>query len=179
MCVGLMACASVEPQSVPDVGMMDPIFFLQYSVTAVHFELAPNSIRTRCRALRPWARLWIFAHFKNADGDYFIVNGLLKDGTLDSENDGFAIQIKGEECTVDGAGNIFHGNGEKDAKTYQSIRASQEVLHGLVEDMLQRYSLAFGGKARFLHALHQNKGFSSSNLFDSIREPFEEFAKTP
>jgi hypothetical protein len=171
----LLVICQAGAQSTAYKYMQDPIFFITYRVESVHFDLAPAAIQAKCPELRPYAKLWLFASWEDNDAKYYLVNGWLHDGHTDPENDGSAVRLRNGVCSVDSAGGLFNQNRNE----HHKIEAPPEALSGLAEDLFQRYSRAFGGKARFLQAVRANRHFSVNDLFDSIRVPFQQFASSP
>jgi len=174
---GLTAQQTPNERPLPTTGtyMQDPIFFVGYDTRYVHFDEAPVSTGRLCRdGLPKWKQIWVYAELKSDDAVYFVINGRLSDGTLDPYVDGLAIKLKGTQCIVDRE-NIFNTN----PGATKRILAPQPVLRGLVEDLLRRYTAAFGGKQKFLQAVSRNPKFRSGDLWDPVRIPFEQFAKSP
>ncbi|HEY1760700.1 MAG TPA: hypothetical protein VGG72_35320 [Bryobacteraceae bacterium] len=161
----------------PYTYMSDPIFGVDYSVKSVRFEEAPASLARLCHGRLPWKRMWIFAYFKAIDGDYYIVAGWTSDGYTDPLTDGLTIEIHGVDCSFDQPGWIL--SAKVNPYVSRPIAAAPEVVSGLVTDLLRRYTAAFGGKAKFLRAVHQTRNFSPSNLPDPVRIEFDKFAKSP
>lgn len=183
----ILACVSVQgqqastnnnKQSAPRTYMSDPFFGIGYNVRNVHFEDAPPALRQHCRGLRRWKHMWIYAAWKAADADYYIVSGLLSDGTLDPETDGLTVKIHGAICAVDQPDWILSGS-VNPYVSHNPIGAAPEVVNGLATDLLRRYTEAFGGKAEFLRAVRQTRSFSPSTLPNVVRSQFEQFAKSP
>ena len=96
---------------------------------------------------------------------------------MDPLTDGLTIKIYAAECSFDQPGWIL--SGKVNPFVSHPIGAAPEVVRGLVADLLRRYTAAFGGKAKFLQAVHQTRNFSLSNLPDPVRIEFQKFAKSP
>jgi len=163
-----------KASSVPNTYMTDPIFFITYDTRYVHFEGAPASISRLCGPLPEWKTIWTYASWKTDDAEYFVINGRRGDGTTDPYVDGLAIKLHGTECTVDRE-NIFNTVTD----TFRRIEAPPSAVTGLAENVLRRHTAAFGGKKKFLEAVLKDPSFQMTDLWDPVRIPFEQFAKSP
>jgi hypothetical protein len=150
--------------------------------------------------------LRLYASWKDSVAEYFVVNGYIPatEESPKSTDDmgGTAVAIQGTKCTEDNAGWTFSAqidssqnatlpeaskealpgyNGPRicvhgDCHYVIRSRHDMAVLDGLLSDALARFSIAFGGKDRFLAALNQS--IHDRSLLDPIvRERLEEFEK--
>jgi hypothetical protein len=57
----------------------------------------------------------------------------------------------------------------------KNLKFPDSALHGLARDLLRRYTLAFGGKKKFLDAVRHSGISPHSDLTIVIRDEFEKF----
>lgn len=165
--------------------MADPLFGISYNPQFVKFEEAPETIGKLCRDLRG-RDLWVYAHFKNAGAEYFIVSGFRKiypdapkAKPVGSEPDfGIAVLITGEKCTEDQS-EYFLRQETNPARGATPIPASESVLEAIAADALQRYAKAFGGKEEFLSKLSAEDRQDAPPVLQKQIKAFEHSATSP
>lgn len=173
-----------EPNRAPaqDSMMDEPLFGISYSIAKVHFDDAPASIKRLCQ----WNdRMWLYASWKEADKEYFLVNDLVRtrpDGggkQPPGYEPGFGsvVELHGTECAIAPADTFMSGE-VVSGKHIKPIQPSDAVIRGLVSDAFLRYTAAFGGKENFVREVHK-VGASLADLPPILRSEFERFAKTP
>jgi hypothetical protein len=154
--------------------MNDPVFGIIYDPHRVRFEIAPRSLEKKCAAdLRGRERFWLFAYWKEADTEYFLIS------SQRASESGGAAAVSVTRCTLGLPDWLLTGERKfnPDA-TDSSIVFSSSVLHGLAKDLLDRYSKAFAGKDRFLDAVRKLKNFSpNEDLPPVLRAEYETFSK--
>ncbi len=158
MSLALLASPAAITGSQQRIAMADPLFGIPYDPQEVRFEEAPAKIRRFCPYLRDqklWTgKLWIYAHLKTEDAEYFVVSGYMTiypdgPGPVSSEpGDGTAVALRGRKCTVDNSEYFLRG--EAPAGEQRIIQVDGSVLNRIAADALQRYANAFGGKNNFL-----------------------------
>jgi hypothetical protein len=151
----------------------DPIFGIAYDPNTVHFEVAPAAISRACPDLRTPASkgdLRVYAHFRNGNTDYYIVQGTFDDF-------GTAVAIRGSQCTeVDSDRFLVEGvstlTGEREGI---SVADNQRIMDGIASDILVRYSKALGGKGHLLKAVEN----SYDGMPPVLRRSLERYKATP
>jgi hypothetical protein len=186
ICAAMIRLAYAGPPQGTEAGraMDDPLFGMTYDTSKVHFEDAPAVIGQRCAEIRG-RKLWLFAEWRSAGVEYFIVSGLLAarpDGpvsaALPQESDGgIAVELRGPECRLAALDAFMSGRVAPTGRSV-SIDVTNSALHGLASDALQRFATAFGGKKSFLDA-ERKDGLAPEKLPPALRVEFQTFAKAP
>jgi hypothetical protein len=145
----IAACVSFLVTLSSAARLRDPIFGIQYESQNVHFEVAPAIINSQCRGLATYgspAKLWVYAHLKRGDTEYFIVQAR-------SSDFGTAIRLRTGRCTVVDSDRFLVEGPSTLEKQPTSIQDAAAIMTAIYKDIFQRYSRAFGGREKFLQAL--------------------------
>ncbi len=152
--------------------MSDPVFGMTYDTREVHFDLAPTLVRRQCREL-PGKTLWLFAHWKEAEAEFFVLS------SRESEVSGIGVVVRHAACIqalpdwiLTGEPRYWSGRGGP-----PPIKFTEGVLRGLAADLLIRYARAFGGKSNFIEHVRTD-GLPIGELLPTVRRAFESFIAT-
>jgi hypothetical protein len=162
----------------PNEGLIgDPIFGIIYDSHKVHFSLAPRAIVQRCRLNVPEGDDFrLLAYLKENNSEYMIV------GNRVSQDVGGSIVVRDDQCVTSIADWLITGDPRfgpgKAFGNDRVVNVPESVVRKLVKDLLNRYSVAFGGKNHFLSAL-RSKGLPPSELTPLLRSELESFSRTP
>lgn len=161
----------------------DPLFGIQYDPQKVHFEKMPAHLTNACKELRTlYVAAWSYGHFQTADAEYFLIAGLVQfhdeeTGRATSigpeEDDGLLVELRGSRCRVGGANWSLPENVAEGA-TSPTVPLS--VMNGILWDAFRKFTIAFGGKQRFLE---QFKGIRRDALLPLVRQQLAIFEKGP
>jgi len=154
--------------------MTDPIFGISYDVRKVAFERAPAFLGQACAAdLRGRKDFWVYANWKEGDVQYFVIS------SPRSQESGAAAVIHNGACTLGLPEWVLTGQARFNPDNKDtSITFSATALHGLVVDLLRRYTAAFGGKRSFLEAVRKH-GIAPDDKIPVLKEEFVRFSRSP
>jgi hypothetical protein len=155
----------------------DPVFGVPYDAKQVHFEDAPAKIGELCTDLRGKGRTFsLYAYWGAGDMEYMVVSDAV------SQDTGVGVVLHGDVCYETTAEDLMNGvyfSNPKKGEAQKQIEALHDALNGLAADLLRRYTVAFGGKQKFLRELHKLPHFDPADLAPLLRKRFEEYAKQP
>lgn len=165
----------------PNSAMSDPVFGIGYDPTRVHFEIAPPVISRLCSEAHG-REYWVYAHWKGPSAEFFIISN------RESVVSGGAVVISGGKCTQGVPPWLLTGNPEyaptelRDGRLQpleldKGIAFTPAVLHGLAQDLLRRYTAAFGSKKAFLDAVAKD-GLPPDENLPVLKTEFEKFARS-
>lgn len=163
--------------------MSDPVLGIVYDPAKIHFEMAPSEIGNLCPMSRG-KKFWLFAYLRTAVGEEFFVLS-----NRETSVSGEGVVISGGKCIEGLPDWILTGNPEYGPRDFRngheqlsasagSIKFTPEVLHSLAVDLLRRYTVAFGGKKNFLHAMRKD-GLPPSDKMPILKEEFDKFSYGP
>ncbi len=167
--LALLACVTAaSATAMPETPgtLTDPVFGLQYDPATVHYEPMPAEIRTICKDFNPDQAYWVFAHVRQGNADFYVVN------TVPEDSNGAFVRLEGQDCDENDFGNVYTahvpaegyasdiatspmpGKDEPDVQDegatagnyhYVLRYASEEaVLRGLIQDAAVRAEKAWG-----------------------------------
>lgn len=149
--------------------LADPIFGVNYDPPKVHFERAPAQVEKHCRDLRG-ERLWVYAHWQQSGIELFILS------SLRSQPTGIGVVLQGANCTQIVPAWILTGETRNwTAGGDPPLQLTAAILDSLTSDLLQRYATAFGGKQRFIDAVHEG-GRPAADWAPAVRRAFDAYA---
>ena len=119
--------------------MIDPLFHISYTPKQVSFEVAPAKIVDNCEGMRSRNKIWVYAHMKSNDVEYYIVSGFVnaypdvpEPGAriLDDEADeiGTVIAFSGNKCVSVSADWFLGGLSLSNQKDYPPTNEYKELL---------------------------------------------------
>ena len=164
------ALLALGTERVVGASMSDPIFGMRYNTQDVHFDYAPVKVSRFCGGFRG-RRFWLYAYWKAGNREYFIVSDQV------SEISGSGVVLYEAQCITGLPDWLIYGTMPPDGAA-KLTKITEDVRHGLVKDLLRRYSAAFGGKKNFLRS-ESRDGLPPYDLPLIFRVDFEEFATSP
>src|SRR5262249_21592490 len=176
--IGLLFLSLKPGEAKAEQKMLDPLFGIAYDPQQIHFDLVPEAISKLCPGYRG-KRMWVYAHFKKAETEYFIISFFAKyypDGpgrASIAADPGTAIALRGNECRDDQSDWVMLGQVNPGNK--KPIIVDEAILDGLASDALERYTKAFGGKEKFLAALNENP--SPGDIAPVLQKHLDQFMK--
>jgi hypothetical protein len=149
ICITILGLLSASRgQALPHLD--DPLFGVDLNPQQLHLEIAPSIIQQRCQELRG-RKLWVFAHSRTGNVDYYILSGYLEhpDSKPPSYEPDFGVGavLDGTSCTAITAERLISGEFQSAAKNNDHI--PDAVIDSLASDALRRMTVAFGGKEHF------------------------------
>jgi hypothetical protein len=161
----------------------DPLFGIQYDPQKVHFEKMPARITNACKELRTrYVAAWSYGHFQTANAEYFLIAGLVQfhdeeTGRATSigpeEDDGLLVELRGSRCRV-GVANWSLPEDVARGATPPTVPLA--VMSGILWDAFRKFTIAFGGKQRFLQ---QVKRIKQGALLPLVRQQLAIFERGP
>jgi len=179
----------------------DPIFGISYSPSQARYEEAPLLLKKRCRLGND--PIWIYAHVRKDDSDYFIVTGYQ---LPEYEPEGSSLWVEGAECRDDlsawtlsglpptggyqnaqssaglpglGAAKVCENRPEEQFCRYILRSPAEEaLLRDLVQDGLQRAIKAWG-KAPFRKKQCSAEAISKQSDYPIVQQELRKFCSTP
>ena len=149
--VGLTLVAFVAYAGV----QFDPIFGLKYDSDKVRFEKAPAYIGTVCRNI-PDRDLRIYGKFNSGGRTYFVLSGIYKNSTNEPDALGLVVSIKGDSCSYGNIETVLSGKSGRSKVQREHIKLNNEELSTLTDDIIRRYTAAFGSKAAFIKTIKKD-----------------------
>jgi hypothetical protein len=150
--LGLIATAAASAQHM----MSDPLFGISYDPQKIHFEKMPLRLTQVCGELRGrYVAAWSYGRFQDADGEYFLISGLMEfhseepDGVTSiapEEGEGLLVELSASRCYVNEAN---WSTPEEVRKGATPPPIPPAVMNGLLSDAFKKYTIAFGGKQEF------------------------------
>lgn len=162
--------------------MLDPLFGILYDPQQVQFESAPARVTQLCPKFHG-RKLWVYAHFRDARGDLFVVSGFVKDYTEGPVKKpvkpipdyGAAIALHANECQSDPLD--WFWSGETNPKNISPIKVTSAELNGLAADAIKRYVKAFGGPENFRAAIESRQ--YPLDPYKEVTRHLRQFLKNP
>jgi len=179
----------------------DPIFGISYSPSLARYEEADLLLKKKCRLGSD--PIWIYAHVRKEDSDYFIVTG---EQLPEYESEGSSLWVKGAECRDDlsawtlsglppaggyqnaqssaglpglGAAKVCENRPDEQFCRYILRSPAEEaLLRELVQDGLQRAIKAWG-KAPFRNKECSAKAIAKLSDYPIVQQELRKFCTTP
>ncbi|HKP94347.1 MAG TPA: hypothetical protein VJ385_01200 [Fibrobacteria bacterium] len=141
--------------------MTDPLMGLSYDPDSVHFDFCPRGFDFREGSIT--GKQWIFAKCKQDESTYYIYSGLFKHWSDRDEKWVDSIMEPDFGSVVKITGKKFEEIGTPDVLYGKKAKLSEKAGKCLVEDAVNRYSIAFGNISGLQKAVTK-KGIAAENL---------------
>jgi hypothetical protein len=157
--------------------MYEPLFGIEFRLSEVLFERAPNIIYNCRDLITPYRELFLFGKVAKGKVLFYYVYGLIEvdwgappqdvKQLVTESDDGIIVVISPNKCRYTGAGYALSPN-KQERQMARKIGITDDVLSKLISDAVDREVRAFGGKSEFLRRLAAS-GIDETKLPAQVR----------